>query len=298
MTASGPAMSICVGTAAGWPAIEPCIRSFLADARTTGSEVIVADGSGRPPPTDPEILSAVTWKTYDEKSVLRLVQFNLRDAAGEIVATIEDHCTARPGWIGAMFRAHTDNPGAAAIGGAIENGTRANSLEWASYLMTQGAHMAPLQNGPATRIANEANVSYRRATLEGFLDDPMGFMTIRVTRALADRGELLVNDDRIVVDHHERLGTRATAVIHFDDGRTISGFRRRRMAGGDWLRLVGAPALPLYRTARVVRNAVSKGRGATVAAALPWILLLEYCHEAGEVAGYVAGPGNSPYGLR
>ena len=164
--------------------------------------------------------------------------------------------------------------------------------------MTQGAHMAPLQNGPATRIANEANISFKRTALAGFLDDPMGFMTIRVTSALADRREILVNDDRIVVDHYERLGTRATAVIHFDDGRTISGWRRRQMASGDWLRVLAAPALPLYRTARVVRNAVTRGRGGTVAAALPWLLALEYCHEAGELAGYAAGPGRSPYGLR
>jgi hypothetical protein len=298
MTTARPSLSICVGTAAGWPAIEPCIRSFLDDARSSGSQVLIADGSGRPPPDDPEILAAVTWRTYDEKSVFRLVQFNLSEAVGEIVALMEDHCTARPGWIAGIVRAHREHPEAAAIGGAIENGTTASPLEWASYLMTQGAHMAPLRNGPAIRIANEANISFKRAALAGFLEDPMGFMTIRVTRTMADRGEILVNDDRIVVDHHERLGSRATAVIHFDDGRTISGFRRRRMARGDWLRLLAAPLLPLYRTARVVRNAVVRGRGGTVAAALPWILVLEYCHEGGEVAGYIAGPGRSPYGLR
>jgi hypothetical protein len=287
-----------VGTAAGWPAIEPCIRSFLADARSTGAQVLIADGSGRPPPDDPEVVAGVTWRQHDEKSVFRLVQSNLAEATGEIVAQMEDHCTARPGWVDGIVRAHRENPAAAAIGGAIENGTTASHLEWASYLMTQGAHMAPLTNGPAGRIANEANVSFKRTALEGFLDDPLGFMTIRVTRGLAARGALLVNDDRIVVDHFERLGTRATAVIHFDDGRTISGFRRRRMAAGDWLRLIAAPVLPLYRTARVVRNGVAKGRARTVAAALPWIVALEYCHEAGEVAGYVAGPGRSPYGLR
>lgn len=298
MTVDRPALSICIGTAAGWPAIEQCIRSFLADARSTGSQVLIADGSGRPPPDDPEITAVVSWRMYDEKSVFRLVQSNLAEANGDVVALMEDHCTARPGWIAAILRAHAEHPRAAAVGGAIENGTTASQLEWASYLMTQGAHMAPLRNGPAARIANEANISFKRAALSGFLDDPMGFMTIRVTRALADRGEVLVNDDRVVVDHYERLGTRATAVIHFDDGRTISGFRRRRMAAGDWLRLVAAPALPLFRTARVVRNAVSRGRAGTVAAALPWILALEYCHEAGEVVGYVAGPGRSPYGLR
>ncbi len=298
MTASGPALSICVATTAGWPAVERCIRSFLDDAKATGSEIIVADGSGRPPPADPEIKAAVTWRTYEERSIVRLIQHSLAEATGQIVATIDDHGTARPGWVAAIFRAHTDHPKAAAIGGAIENGTTDTPLEWASYLTTQGMHMAPLENGPTTQVANEANISYKREALAGFLDDPMGFMTTRVTSALAERGAELINDDRIVVDHHERVGTRAAVIAHFDTARTTSGFRRRQMAGDDWLRLLGAPVLPLYRTARVVRNAVNKGRGGTAATALPWILVLEYWHEVGEIAGYVAGTGRRPSGRR
>lgn len=298
MTASGPALSICVGTTMGWPSIERCIRSLLTDAKSTGSEILVADGSGHPPPTDPEVLASVKWRTYDEKSVMRLVQFNLAEATGQIVATIEDHCTARPGWIAAIFRAHTENPTAAAIGGAIENGDEPTGLRWASHMMTQGGQMAPLRNGPSSRIAGEANVSFKRWALSGTEDHPLGFLTIAHLRRLAARDELLVNDDRIAVDHHESLSPGDTAVIHFDDGRTISGFRRVRMGSGDWLRLLAAPLLPLYRTSRVVRQAVVRGRGRTVLAALPWLLLLEYCHEAGEVVGYLFGPGRSPYGLR
>jgi hypothetical protein len=44
--------------------------------------------------------------------------------------------------------------------------------------------------------------------------------------------------------------------------------------------------------------AIEKGRAGTVMAAFPWIIALEHWHEAGEVVGYVAGPGRSPYGLR
>ncbi len=70
------------------------------------------------------------------------------------------------------------------------------------------------------------------------------------------------------------------------------------MASGDWLRILAAPFLPIYRSARVVRGAVAKGRASTVLPALPWIIALEYCHEAGEFVGYLLGPGRSPYGLR
>lgn len=299
MTPAAPPISICVGTTTGWPGIEPCVRSFLDEARAVGAEVLIADGSGRPPPDDPEVAAAVTWVSHNARSVFRLVDHNVRHARGEVVALTEDHCTARPGWVAAMLRAHAEYPQAAAIGGAIENApTEQSPLRWASHLMTQGAHMAPLANGPATHIANEANISYKRWALAEIDPHPLGFMTIRHTRALADRGELLVNDDRIVIDHHESLDARATAVIHFDDGRTIAGFRRRRMGQGDWLRLIGAPLLPIYRTGRVVRNGVAKGRGATVLTALPWLVALEYCHGAGEFVGYLFGAGRSPYGLR
>lgn len=299
MSGASPPISICVATAAGWPDIEPCLRSFFDEARAIGAEILIADGSGAPPPDDPEIRSGVRWQTYEEKSVFRLIDTNLRRATADVVAVTEDHCTARPGWVAAILRAHAEYPRAAAIGGAIENGSSDGSpLGWASHMMTQGAHMAPLANGPSARIANEANISYKRWVLADLEPHPLGFMTIRHTQALADRGELLVNDDRIVIDHHESLGPRATAVIHFDDGRTVAGFRRHRMGRGDWLRVFGAPLLPLYRTARVVRNALAKGRSGTVLTALPWLLALEYCHGAGELIGYLRGAGRSPYGLR
>lgn len=294
-----PPISICVGTSAGWPAIEACLRSFLDEAREVGGEVLIADGSGRPPPDDPSVIAGVTWQMIDESSVFRLVSSNVSHASGDVVALTEDHCTARPGWVRAMLRAHAEYPAAAAIGGAIENDVSGTTpLRWASHFMTQGAHMAPLANGPAPNIANEANISYKRWALRDVEPHPLGFMTIRHTSALAERGELLVNDDRIVVDHHESLSPRATAVIHFDDGRTVAGYRRRRMGRGDWLRLIAAPLLPPYRAARVVRHAVAKGYGAEVLSALPWLVALEYCHGAGEFVGYLRGAGRSPYGLR
>ncbi|HET8777338.1 MAG TPA: hypothetical protein VFN76_06720 [Candidatus Limnocylindria bacterium] len=299
MSGARPPISICVGTTAGWPAIEPCVRSFIDDARRVGGEILIADGSGRPPPDDPDVASAVTWMTCEEQSVFWLVDANVRRARGDVVALTEDHCTARPGWVDAILRAHAEYPDAAAIGGAIENEeTGTSALRWASHLMTQGAHMAPLANGPSRHIANEANISYKRWALADIEPHPLGFMTIRHTRSLADRGEQLVNDDRIVIDHHESLGATATAVIHFDDGRTVAGFRRRQMGTGDWVRLAGAPILPLYRSARVVRNAAAKGYGGTALKALPWLLVLEYAHGVGELIGYVAGAGRSPYGLR
>src|SRR5215204_513094 len=113
MTAARPPLSICVATTAGWPAIEPCLRAFVDDAREVRAEVLVTDGSGRRPPSDPAVTSVVTWIALPGKSVFQLVQANIGRASGEIVAITEDHCTPRPGWVPEILRAHAEYPAAA-----------------------------------------------------------------------------------------------------------------------------------------------------------------------------------------
>ena len=299
MSRPRPTLSICIGTAAGWPAIEPCVRSFLDDAQEVGAEVLIADGSGRPAPDDPSVLEGVTWNTYAEASVFRLVGENIGAASGG-----HRRPDGRPlhGPTGLGRRrscGHTTStrrpPRSVA---AIENGTPGGPLEWASYLMTQGAHMAPLQNGPTTRIANEADISFKRWALEDVEDHPLGFMTIRHSRSLADRA----NSSSTTTASGRPLRIARARARRWSSTSTTDG-RSPASVGGRWLRGTGSgssrhPFCPLYRGARVVRNAVSKGRSATVLTALPWLIVLEYCHGVGEFAGYVLGPGRSPYGLR
>ena len=53
----------------------------------------------------------------------------------------------------------------------------------------------------------------------------------------------------------------ATPLIHFHNGRSISGFRRRRgMTTEEWLRMGSALLLPAWRTSRAVRSGLAKGR--------------------------------------
>ena len=71
------------------------------------------------------------------------------------------------------------------------------------------------------------------------------------------------------------------------------------MRSGDWLRIVGFPVLPLYRTARTVRIAWGKWvPRSVIVTTLPLLAYLHYAQAAGEVLGYVDGPGSSPRRLR
>lgn len=296
-----PPLSIVVGTSEGWPYVRDLLASIRSDAEAHGAEVVVADSSESTPPRAEEVGPSVRWLKFDSPSVFALYALAVREAHGEIIALTEDHAIPRPGWVTGVLRAHAEHPEAAAIGGAIENGSTAHLIDWASYFCTQGPHMAPLGDRVVAVTTNEANVSYKRRALEDFDDNGgLGFMAILHNRRLAERGEVLRVDDRLVVDHMETVGFGAQTAIHFHNGRSIAGFRRQHgMSGEDWLRMAVSLALPAWRTMRVVRLGLAKGRlrGKLLASA-PLTLWLEMWQGLGHLLGYARGPGDSPGHLR
>jgi hypothetical protein len=296
-----PSLSIAVGTTEGWPYVRPILEAIREDVEAVGAEILFADGSDRPPPTADEIGRHVRWLKSPGTPVFGLYAQALRTARAEIIATTEDHALPRPGWVRAILRAHAEHPEAAAVGGAIENGSRGALLDWASYFITQGQHMAPLGDRQVSMTTNEANVSYKRRAVDAFDDNGgLGFMAILHNRRLAERGEILRVDDRMVVDHFETAGIRATSAIHFHNGRSIAGFRRQSgMDGEDWLRLAVSLVLPVWRTVRAVRVGLAKGRlRREILSSAPLALWLDYCQGVGHLLGYIAGAGGSPNRLR
>ncbi len=273
----------------------------MSSAESVGAEIVVVDGSNNMPPLPEDIGPAVRWLKSPGDSVFVLYAIGLRAARGDVVALTEDHALPRAGWIAAVLDAHERHPEAAAIGGAIENGSAEGLLEWASYFTTQGPHMAPLGDSVVAMTTNEANVSYKRGTLERYdPDDGSGFMAILYNQRLAQAGEVLRVDDRMVVDHFETVGLRWTTSIHYHNGRTISAFRRARgMTREEWLRMATAYMLPAWRVGRVIRTGLAKGRlRRELLMSAPFAVWLEYVQATGHLMGYLAGPGDSPNHLR
>ena len=97
--------------------------------------------------------------------------------------------------------------------------------------------MAPLGDRQVGMTTNEANVSYKRWALERHdPDDGSGFMAILYNRRLAEAGEILRVDDRMVVDHFETTGfgwTTSIPLSQRSDDRRLStsiGHGQRGMA--------------------------------------------------------------------
>ncbi len=297
---AGPPLSVAIATIEGWPYMRTVLDSFRADAERLGVEVVVADGSGQPPPPTEALPKDTVWTQPGSNDVFRLLADAMRRCSAPIVATTEDHCTVRRGWCEAIIRAHGEHPQAAAIGGTIENGSTTTLLDWGSYFITQGPHMGPLGQRKVSFVTNEACLSQKRWAVDLLDDgDGQGVAMIFHTRALHDQGHILRVDDRFGVDHFQSIGIYETTAIHFHNGRTIAGFRRSRMSRGDWLRVALAGLLPAYRVGRILRTCLPKRRHTRpLLASLPWAVWCAYSAGIGHLVGYATGTGDSPRHLR
>jgi hypothetical protein len=288
-------LTIVIASIQGWPAIRKNVKTFRAAAEAVGGELIVADGSGNPAPPQEEIGSHTVWLSEPGTSVFQLRRLAYRMARGAIVALTEDHCFVAEDWGRRILDAHAEHPEASVIGGAVENGATGSLIDWASFFVVQSAFMAPLVSGPASRLAGAVNVSYKQHALDALADhEGMGAMDVLHQAMLRERGEALWADDGIRVTHEQSLGVKATIVIHFHAGRTMSGFRRQHMTPYQWLRAAGAFVVPIGRMARILAFGARKRQLSRMLPSAPWALGLLYSQAAGQLIGYALGAGDSP----
>jgi hypothetical protein len=295
-----PALSVMVATIRGWPDTRLPIDATREQLARIDGELIVVDGSHRPAPPAEDIGERVRWISRPGESVFQLRMAGYAACSADIVAVTEDHCAPADDWCERILAAHAAHPDAVAIGGAVENGTTEHLVDWATFIVTQSPFVPPLANGPTERIAGAATTSYKRRALER-RPDHGSFGAIELFDAAMMRapGEVLLNDDSIRIRHHQSMGFAGTTASQFDNGRTIAGFRRLTMSRGDWLRIAGFPVLPLYRAARSAWTAWGRRiPRPVIAVTLPLTIFLHYAQTAGELVGYLAGPGDSPRRLR
>jgi len=299
---SSPVLSIVLATTQPWPAARLVLDSLYAQATAIGAEIIIADGNGRgaaPPSRYP----AVRWITAPGASVFQLRARAIAASRGEIIAVTEDHCRAAPDWCQRILAAHREYPQADMIGGAVENGTDRQYIDWANFLIANDRFLPPLPRNEQSFITGQANVTYKRRALptpypvEGL--DEGSFR-----QALRARGGKLYTDDRMRVWHVQSLGIWGSCMIHFHDGRTLAGFKRAQLSLGPWLaRLVKVLLLPVRVLGNAPRIALRTAWRKPVyrrpaLGSVPWLAVVLCFHYAGELLGHLAGPGSSPHRLQ
>jgi len=290
-----PPISVTISTIQGWPEIAANLATTVASTAAVGGEVVVTDGSGLPAPRAAEVGASVVWLSFPGESVFQLRDRGYRAARGEIVAITEDHVRVPPDWARRLLDAHAAHPEATAISGSVENAATGNAMDWGSFLVVQAAVAAPIRSGQARRLSGAVNVGYKRHAIEAMETyGGLGAMDGLHQRHLAATGAILLLDDSIRVLHDQSLGFRGTTAIHYNAGRTMSGFRRTQM---DWvavLRILGAPIVPLARFVRAIALLAPRGYGRQLLRSGPAMLWLLYSQGLGQFIGYLAGAGDSP----
>lgn len=221
----------------------------------------------------------------------------LEAATGRVVALTEDHAVASPSWCRDMLELLDEQPGVAAIGGAVD--CRSDRLlNWAVYWCDFGRYQNPLREGP-TQYVSDSNVAYRREALETVRDSWRDdYHETVVHGALVARGFEIWLTPRIQVwQQRGDLALGEALRERYVWARSYAGTRVRTLSLAQRaLYACLSLALPLLLSGRLVRGVRARALGDEVRRrfwlALPWILLLHGVWAFGELVGYVSGrPG-------
>jgi hypothetical protein len=289
-------LSVVVATTHPWPEVRGTLDSLWAQAHELGVEILIVDGHGQGVPEDLAIRypGAMCLKKPGA-SVFALRTLGMQQARGEIVALTEDHCRVGPDWCRQLLETHQRYPHAAAVGGAVENGSTEALIDWANYFVAHSPMMPPIRGGAVEMISAQAGVAFKRRVLPRHAP-PHGIMEMLFLPELRRRGETLIANERIVVHHIQSHGFWSTFAVHFHNGRSIGGFRRSMITA--WqrpLRLAWCAVLPAALLLRALVAVVTRGRfRRQLALSLPLVVLLACCHSVGEFIGYWGGAGRSP----
>lgn len=279
----------------GWSSLGDCLRALHRQAGEHPFEVVLVDRCG------PEVRAAVTSfpnvrviPVSPEAAIPTMRALGVREARGEIVAVIEDHCLARPGWFDAMVRAHAAGD-FAAVGGPVENACRERVVDWAAFFCEYSRWMGPLPAGPADDVAGN-NVAYRRRALDEVRDVvEAGVWEHFLHAAIRDRGGRFALDPALAIDHRKSFGLGEFMAQRYHYSRSFAGMRAQERAPA--VRLAWAAASPLLVPlvlGRIGRNVLRKRRHVPqLLASAPVLVLFSLSWAWGELVGYLFGGGRS-----
>lgn len=287
-------LTVVIPTCHGWPALRPFLDRLRDQALATGAEVIVADGSTAPAPPAEALWPGLVWLRQAGAGVFALRALARRVARGAILAVTEDHCLVAPDWCARILEAYARHPEAVAIKGVVRNGSPERLVDRASYLMSQAPNLAPFTGRFEDTILGVSCATYSRRALERLAPELAWPIELHDASQWRAAGETVVADERIWVEHHQSARLLDMSALHFHNARAISGLRRGRITRRDWVRLAAAPVLPLVRTAHTAALCARKRvPWATLVPSAPLFLWFYIWKAAGEITGYLTGPGDS-----
>jgi hypothetical protein len=229
-------------------------------------------------------------------NVDRAAAGGVQSATADVVAVIEDHAFAGPGWARAIIEAHAGSAWVA-VGSVIENANPQSGLSWTNLMLGYGWWIDRDSAGEMQDVPSH-NGSYRREALAAFGDtlpsrmERFGGLHDRL-RAVGGR-MYLAGDARVA--HVNPSLLRPTARVRFHAGRL---YATERAAGARWsiakrlLYAAAFPLIPFVRLRRLVEDHLAAGRAHhhLFPRVIPALLAALFADAAGQAAGYLRGAG-------
>ena len=277
--------------------IERCIAGLLAQTALPSIEILILDLAPSLGPLRGTDHPSVRYLPREDLDTFWSAQAALaREARGDAVAYIEEHCFAEPEWAEALIDAYR-RP-VAMVNYAFRD-TEPQTYLSRSFLMAEyGRWMAPAKAGPI-QIASCNNISYRRDVLMRYGDDLEQWLRTEyhLHRRIRADGGVIWLEPRAIAAHEDWVewsdGLRANmAIKRFQAASTVTN--------GNWSwprRLFYAAAMPVAPALHVLRLLHSLRNRPNLwwafVAALPVIVPTYSVMSISEALGYLFGPGSS-----
>jgi glycosyl transferase family 2 len=219
-----------------------------------------------------------------------------------ILAFIEEHCFAEPGWAAALIEAH-DGPWAT-VGYGFRNANPETYVSRAAMLTDYGLWLEPVPRGPASLLPGN-NVSYKRDAFLSLGDQLEGALATDFVahEAFRERGLPMFLEPRALARHMNFPTLWETGYTNYIWCRAMAA-QRARAAGWSPLRRVLQAAVtpatgPVFRVVRLGRT-LRRRRPLLrpFLTGLPVFLVVGVWAGVGEAIGYVAGAGRSEQQLK
>ena len=294
---STPGLSVVIACVNGLPIIDECLRAIQAQQGSVRVQTVVVDccNNGTAEHIKRGFPGVKLVKVTERLGIPELRAIGTSHATEDVVAIIEDHCIVPDNWAEATLRAH--QPGYAAVGGAVENGSVDRIVDWAAFLCEYSHAMLPIPEGEAIAITGN-NASYKRELLNR-VDESVkkSCWEFFLHEELEKLGARFLSAPAVLVYHKKEFGYWYFMSQRFHYSRSFAAMRRSRVSQVRRLFYVlSAPLLPGLMTWRIAKQVHHKRRYyKEFFMSLPILATFMVSYAAGEFTGYLAGPGRSLY---
>jgi len=291
-----PKISVVIASKVGAPFIDQCLDSVRVEAQALGVEVIVVAAGAASYAA--RLAADFPWARIihaaDLRKVPALRRRGVEQSAGDYIAVIEEHCSAKDDWLAKALEAHARGR-YAAVGGPIADFDYDRLPDWVVYFLEYNGALPPAPAGETNNL-NDANIAYRRDVLlehAELLDEGYWPMTLHPT-LLAEGMKFLSVPDMLVY-HRGPFSFGYYLHQRYLFSRAFAGVRARKQSAlKRWAYVLGAPLVPFFLLARISLTVFRKRcRVGKFIRALPLLGSALVVFVAGEWVGCVLGPGDA-----